>query len=627
MPEILGYSLVSQQIRGLILNGSIIAPEDDLSLAEEDVYEKGVLIRKKGWFNDGNLERRVQPSSFDPTLSNELFVLDTDFMLRPQADQSVYRTVLEIPKLNRPEKDITSGFELRGGYSYLVRLKERISPKVLQHVDFLRSSPKSSTGRLFPKTRLLADYNPSFDEVGNFSELINLWLLIQPLPFNFIIRSGDSLNQLRFFKGDAKLSSREVLEEAEKHDFLYRKGWEEDFEPEPIEITSKMVIGGGLQIGLDLRGSQTKGIQGLRARRNPDPIDLSRKDYIPERFFSPVTIEGTKGNIKGRGEHYLFASSEIISVPHNLSAELRRHSKEGIEGRSHDAGFIDNGFRGDVVFEVTPDEETSVPLLHGMHISRLDFFRTSEIPDKVYSAEIGSNYQGQFGPKTSKHFLPFDFSRAAKEYHKLSRMVLVQDAEVLRRHGKTPEGFEFLDERDAQQIFEDVENGFFHFRYDCEGDELILQPIPYVVFFGKNETVFSYTRAENIQDYGDRRLFGKHSIGVGGHMTKEDGPNYLKRCLEREVFEEEIKIEGESFPPKFVGTLFASDKPVDRVHFGLIYAVHTTGKVIPNEDALVYGEMVSLDEMRVGYHEGSETETWTRILIPHLRKIYEMSKT
>jgi len=625
MSDVLGYCLVSQQIRRLILDGSMTVPEDDLSLVEEDVYE-GELSRKKGRFNDDSLEKRVQPSSFDPTLSNELFVLDTDFMLRPQADQSVYRTVLEIPKLNRPEKDITHGFEVRGGYSYLVRLKERIFPEMSQHIDFLRSSPKSSTGRLFPKTRLLADYNPSFDEAGNFSELINLWLLIQPLPFNFIIRPGDSLNQLRFFKGDAKLSSREVLEEAEEHDFLYRKSGGEDSEIEPIEITSKMVIEGGLQIGLDLIGSQTKGIQGLRARRNPDPIDLSRRNYVPEEFFSPVAIEGTKGKIEGRGEHYLFASSEIISVPFNLSAELRRHSKEGIEGRSHDAGFIDNGFEGDVVLEVTPDEETSVPLLHGMHISRLDFFRTSEMPDKVYGDEIGSHYQGQFGPKTSKHFLPFDFSRAAKEFQKLSRIVLVQDAEILRRHRKTPEGFEFLDERGAQQLFEDVEDGFFHFRYDCEDDGLVLQPIPYVVFFGKDETVFSYIRSKNIEHYGDTRLFEKHSIGVGGHIIKEDGPNHLERCLEREVFEEEVRIEGESFPPRFVGTLFASDKPVDRVHFGLIYAVHTTGKVIPNEDALVHGEMVSLGEMRVGYHEGSETETWTRILIPHLREMYGMSR-
>ena len=161
-----GYCLVSQQIRGLILDGSMIVPEDDLSLSKENVYDGDKLVRKKGWFNDNGLEKRVQPSSFDPTLSGELFVLDTDFMLRPQADQSVYRTVLEIPKLNRPKEDISSGFEVRGGYSYLVRLQERISPEVLQHIDFFRSSPKSTPGRLFPKTRLLADYNPSFDEAG-----------------------------------------------------------------------------------------------------------------------------------------------------------------------------------------------------------------------------------------------------------------------------------------------------------------------------------------------------------------------------------------------------------------------------------------------------------------------------
>ena len=41
-------------------------------------------------------------------------------------------------------------------------------------------------------------------------------------------------------------------------------------------------------------------------------------------------------------------------------------------------------------------------------------------------------------------------------------------------------------------LFETVNNGFFQSRYDCENDDLVLQPIPYVIVFGPKKTVFSY---------------------------------------------------------------------------------------------------------------------------------------
>jgi len=334
-----------------------------------------------------------------------------------------------------------------------------------------------------------------------------------------------------------------------------------------------------------------------------------------------VTIE--------RGQHYLFPSKEVINVPPNLSAQLRRHSHEGIEGTSHDAGFIDQGFKGDMVFEISPEEVSRVVLSEGMPLSRLDFFRTSQIPDKLYGEEIGSSYRGQFGPRHSNHFKSFDFAMAAQNYAKLNRNVLVQDTNLLLRNRRIKEGFESIDSETESKLFEDIKNGFFSSRYDCEDDELILQFIPYVIIFGEdsrgNPSVFSYVRSSKIEDYGDKRLFGKHSIGVGGHVSEEDGPDYIKRCLEREM-DEEVNIHGNFSQPRLTGTLMAYDKPIDRVHLGLIYATHTKGMVSPKERSLVSGEMVSINEIRDGYHENAETETWTRILIPHLNEIYELSK-
>lgn len=609
-----GYSLVSQQIRNLILKNFIKVPEANIRLSEKDTKDG-----KKGWFENKKLEGRIQPGSFEPSLDEELFIIDTEGsgIFRPRKNESVYKTLLQIPARRRVRVNITGGYEVKRGHSALIHLNEKINFQNGNGAfDHIKSSPKSSTGRLFPTTRLLCDYSDSFDEsTGNHIGDLDMWLLFQPFPKDLIIQPGLTLNQLWFIKGDAKLTNEEIRNELNNNPLLY------DGYGNPIQ---NLKVTDGLPLTIDLEGKATEGVVGLRMRRNPQPIDLSKKEeYFPEEHFEPILAK--EKIILKPGNHYLFASSEVLSIPSHLSAELRRHSHEGLEGKSHDAGWVDQGFVGDLVFEIGPYEEIT---LEGKRIpiSRLDLFRTSEIPDKIYGEGIGSNYQGQIGPRTSKHFKQFNFGMAAKNYDKLSKIVLVQDKKVLLKHRNSLEGFQFTALKKAEALFEDIENGFFHSRYDCENDALSLQLIPYVLFFGQNETIFSYIRSDNIQHYGDKRLFGMHSIGVGGHVIKTDGPEYIKNCLEREALKEETKIIGDYTPPKFVGTLYATDKPVDQVHFGLIYALHIKGKAELNESSIIHAEMVPIRNMKIGYYGKNETETWTKILIPHLKQIYEISK-
>jgi len=610
-----GYCLVSQQIRESVTSGFLQIPGQDLSINPAS-----------GFFVNGDLEARVQPGSFEPTLADEVFIIDTEDygLLRPRRDETVYRTLLKIPRRKRPRKSIHDGFEIKSGSTYLIKLNEKVSPSNNeQGISLVRSSPKSSTGRLFPKTRFLADYNPGFDEINRLSDReIDLWLLVQPLPFNLVLWPGITLNQLRFFSGDARLSDDELRGEFLRNPLLYEK---KDGEEIPIDI-SKEGISDGLRLNLDAHGVSTHGVFGLRARKNPDPIDLAKTDfYTAEDYFEPVIFKEDGRKLFRRGESYLVASNEILSVPPHLSAELRRHSKEGIEGRTHDAGFVDQGFKGDMVLELTSEEETEVLAEHEMPLSSLEFFRTSETPDKLYGQVSRSNYQLQQGPRISKHFKPFDFETAARNHEKLSRIVLVEDAGLLRSFRSFPDGFEPISQSGGEKLLSVLRNGFFHSRYDCEDDELVLQPIPYTVVFDSGGGVFSYIRTVDKKDYGDTRLLGKHSIGLGGHVTREDGPDYIPRCLEREVTEEEVRFSGRLSEPKLVGTLFAKDKPVDRVHFGLIYTIHTDGEVTPNEKSIAYSEFVPLKEVRVNF-KGAETETWSRVLIPHIRSIYELSR-
>jgi len=603
-----GHCEVSQQFRARIDSGSIRV-SSHVSL---DRIEGG---ENEGWFRDETLEDRIQPSSFEPAIRDHCYVLDPGGgLFRPNASHSVMRMLLQVPKGRRRKVRIDGGFEVKKSFSYLIPLEDGLT---LRLGDRVISSPRSGRGRLFLNTRLLADYSSSFDEIVCSEEGLdrNLWLLLQPTQFNVIIHPGMTFNQLRFFSGgpDSRLSDGE-LEAISDEVPLFVGG------------IGDHIIQNGLNLHLELKGNITGGIVGLRARENPEPIDLSKKDaYDAEDYFEPVISNDGSVDINP-GDACLFGSKEVLSVPDDMSAELDMHSRLGIRGPVHFAGFIDNGFVGSVVYEVTSGELGRMRLEDGMPMSKLCFFRTNEAPDKVYGSGIGSSYQDQVGPRTSNNFRSFDWNHAAKNYSKLDRLVLVQDPDILLRHRSGGEGFELLDPWGVESLVRDISGGFFQSRYDCETDEEVLQLIPYIILFGPEGTVFSYVRAKNMNDYGDDRLFGKHSIGLGGHINESDGPDFLENGLRREL-NEEVNISEVYSEPCLVGTMAAREEAVDRVHFGLVYATHTAGSVEVNESALISGRMIRIDEIESDSQLGKKYETWSRILVPSLKEISRLSKS
>ena len=163
-----GYCLVSQQIRDEIVAGNVIVKSQ--SLERDDA----------GLFKDKNLEARVQPASFEPVLGDEVFVLDVENQsVFTPGNETVYRALLQLPRRQRPRQSLDGGFELKKGSTYAIPLEESIK---LRNGWRVRSSPKSSTGRLFPVTRMLTDYNPYFDEIHSQNapqdKYLQLWLLL-----------------------------------------------------------------------------------------------------------------------------------------------------------------------------------------------------------------------------------------------------------------------------------------------------------------------------------------------------------------------------------------------------------------------------------------------------------------
>lgn len=247
-----GRCLVSQELREKISEGAV--QNTGFQLARDE----------PGFFTDSDLENRIQPASFEPRLGDELFILDTERRgaFLPLEGTSVYHSLLRLPRGQRVKVPLTdSGFELKSGFTYLVPLQERISLKQGEHIH---SSPKSSTGRVFLRARMISDYNTGFEEIhpSKSAQSLQPWLLLQPCAFNVIIYPGMTLNQLRWFEGNASLSQDELEEAVEKHNILKEKSGSG-------LIPLKPKLHNGVQIHLDLSGEHMNGIVALRARRNP----------------------------------------------------------------------------------------------------------------------------------------------------------------------------------------------------------------------------------------------------------------------------------------------------------------------------------------------------------------------
>lgn len=399
-----GMCLAAKELRQLVEQGSIRVP-----------YDQVVVDRKTGLFSNPLLESCIQPSSFEPTIADEIVVLTSSHegVVFPQAGIRIDQLIEQIPRIRRKTVAIHHGYELKVGFTYLIPLREQVR---LSKRDIMISSPKSSLGRLFLNTRLLIDGNPSFNLAhGRYMADVDLrlWLVVQPLCFNVIIRPGMSINQLRFFSGySAPMVPQEIRERfIDGTPLLYEKSADYSC----LQSANQFIMPEGMQIHLDLQGLYSAGIIGLRALRNPEAIDLSKnKQYAVEEYFEPLfTVDGTLAIAKD--EYYLLSSLQIIRTPPTYNLEVMSFYDTGIIGLLHFAGFVDNGFMGDLVFEVAPHEVAQVRMCHGMPISVLKVFETT-VPDKLYGDSIGSNYNLQVGPRPSKYFKSFSWEDLARKF-------------------------------------------------------------------------------------------------------------------------------------------------------------------------------------------------------------------
>lgn len=331
------------------------------------------------------LPEQVQPASLDLRLGQKAWRVRASFLAG--RDWTVAERLEEFAM---HEIDLGPGAVLETGCVYVVELMEHLS---LPADVSAAANAKSSTGRLDLFTRLIADHMPEFDRVDAGYQG-PLYAEINPRTFSVLVRPGARLNQIRFRSGDAAIDDAALaaLHEADRL------------------VNGDPLIDGGLGFSVDL-ARRENGIVGWRARRHAPLIDLDRiNHYDPQDFWEPVSPRGRSGIILDPDAFYILVSREEVSVPPNTAAEMVPYLAVAGEFRVHYAGFFDPGFghkstggtgsRG--VLEVRC-HEAPFALEHGQMVGRLIYEHMAEVPDVLYGAGIGSNYQGQ-ALKLSKHF-------------------------------------------------------------------------------------------------------------------------------------------------------------------------------------------------------------------------------
>lgn len=331
---------------------------------------------------------QVQPASLDLRLGAQAFRVRASFLPGPHK-----RVADKLDRLKLHVIDLSQGAVLETGCVYIVPLLESLElPEVLS----ASTNPKSSTGRLDIFTRVITDYSQEFDKIPAGYKG-PLYLEISPKTFPVIVRKGSRLSQVRFRDGQSLLQEGEMLA-------LH-------LAETLVASETPIIAGSSIALSIDLKGTGPDGLVGYRGKRHSAVIDVDVKAaHDVYDFWEPLYSRGANELILDPDEFYILVSREAVHVPPLYAAEMVPFDPLVGEFRVHYAGFFDPGFGhaqagGSGSRAVLEVRSHDVPFIldHGQIIGRLVYERMRELPQALYGAGLGSNYQAQ-GLKLSKHF-------------------------------------------------------------------------------------------------------------------------------------------------------------------------------------------------------------------------------
>jgi dCTP deaminase len=351
-------------------------------------------------------DRQIQPASLDLRLGRKAYRLISSFLPELSAISSRLNVMdFYQSDLVMYEMDLSEGAILEKGHVYLVPLLEELAlPATIR----ARANPKSTTGRLDVFTRVVTDLTSGFDEI-RAGYRGPLFLEVVPRSFAIKVRTGQSLNQVRFVRGEATVSDRSLHALHRSTPLLYH-----NVTPTKRVNSQDVRAERGLFLRIDLTGGDQRDsrIIGYRAKKNSHVIDLEKVGhYAAADFWEPLYRHRQDSLLLEPEEFYILVSKERIRVPPGYAAEMVAYEAACGELRTHYAGFFDPGFgygsKGElkgtqVVLEVRPHD---VPfLIHdGQTFFKVLYETMMADPTQLYGAGLGSSYQRQ-ALTLSKHF-------------------------------------------------------------------------------------------------------------------------------------------------------------------------------------------------------------------------------
>lgn len=201
-----------------------------------------------------------------------------------------------------------------------------------------------------------------------------------------------------------------------------------------------------------------------------------------------------------------------------------------------------------------------------------------------------------------------------KGVYKMAEKVLVVHKDLLEGYFKDISYGLIIDNTDL--IFEEVlKNHSFLDRNIAEYDYDYRQIIPYIIV--KKDD--SYLMLKRLNKQTEKRLHGKCSLGVGGHINPDPSGKYenvIVSGLYKEL-NEEISIK-EPFKLTFSGIINNQTSDVGKVHIGFLYILEANSldfEVLEKEK--MTGEWVSEKELAKYYEY---LEGWSQIVFDNYIK-------
>lgn len=342
----------------------------------------------------GAKKENLQPSSLDLSISDEIYKMKGIFL--PKKDEKISDIIKEGALF---KTDLDKPLECEG--VYIIRLNESLN---LSSQIFALANNKSSTGRVNLQVRILTDGVSKFDKIPRGYKG-NLWVLVSPKSFAVKLKSGDCLNQIRFFDIDARLSEKEHKALYKKYNLFYNK------EAKPVSCGEvEFDSGGGLTMTVDL----DQDLVGYKCIPQAGKVlDFNKYSHDPLDFFEPIRKPKSGAVVLQKNHFYVLSTKEFVRVPKEYAMEMIAYDTSKGEYRSHYAGFIDPGWgygkEGEIkgtplVLEVFTSDNNFV-LRDGQPICKVVYESLVEYPELIYGVgDLGSHYHEQRGPRLSKHF-------------------------------------------------------------------------------------------------------------------------------------------------------------------------------------------------------------------------------